>query len=68
MNSRSARVTMVVIGVLALLIGAVWIGQGLSIIPGSFMSGDNTWFYIGTVVAVVGVILLVVGLRRRPRS
>jgi hypothetical protein len=30
------------------------------------MSGDDTWFYVGTVVAVIGVILLVLGVRRSP--
>ena len=51
---------------IALLIGGVWIGQGLNIIPGSAISGDDTWFYVGIVVAVIGVILLVLGVRRSP--
>lgn len=63
MASRPVRITMIVVGLLALLIGGVWIGQGLNIIPGSAMSGDETWFYIGTVVAVIGVIVLVLGVR-----
>ena len=64
MSSRPARITAVVIGVLAMIIGAVWIGQGLNLIPGSFMTGDKTWFYVGVVVALVGVVLLLAGLRR----
>jgi hypothetical protein len=67
MSSRPVRITVIVVGVLALLVGVVWIGQGLSLIPGSMMSGDKTWFYVGTVVAVIGLILLVLGLRRGPR-
>ena len=66
MTSRPARIALIVLGVVALLIGGVWIGQGLNIIPGSAMSGDDTWFYVGTVVAVIGVILLVLGVRRSP--
>lgn len=53
-----------VVGVLALVTGGVWIGQGLNLIPGSFMTGDKTWFYVGVVVALVGVVLLLAGLRR----
>jgi len=54
-----------VIGVIALLVGNVWGGQGLGVIPGSFMTGDRTWFYIGLGVAFVGLVLLLIGLRRR---
>lgn len=56
---------MIVVGVLAVVIGGVWIGQGLNLIPGSFMTGDKKWFVIGTIVAVIGIILLVLGIRRR---
>ena len=68
MTSRPVRITLIIVGVLALMIGGVWIGQGLNLIPGSVMSGDRTWFYIGILVAVVGVVLLVLGLRRAPRD
>jgi hypothetical protein len=66
MASRPVRITMIVVGLLALLTGGIWIGQGLNLIPGSVMSGDQTWFYIGTVVLVAGVILLILGSRRSP--
>ncbi|HET9647332.1 MAG TPA: hypothetical protein VFP34_03770 [Microlunatus sp.] len=64
MSSRPARIAMVVVGVLAAIVGGLWIGQGLGLIPGSVMSGDRTWFYVGIVVLVAGIILLVVGIRR----
>jgi hypothetical protein len=41
-------------GVVCVLIGLVWIGQGLSILPGSFMSGQLQWAIIGLVLLVVG--------------
>lgn len=56
---------MIVVGVLAVVIGGVWIGQGLNLIPDSFMTGDKKWFVIGTIVAVIGIILLALGIRRR---
>ena len=67
MTSRPMRITMTVVGVLLLLTGGVWIGQGLNLIPGSVMTGDRTWFYVGIVAVIVGLILLVLGLRRTPR-
>ncbi len=51
------RVGMIVLGVLMLLVGAVWIGQGLGYIRGSFMTGDMHWFWIGCGVLVVGAVV-----------
>ncbi len=42
-----------VAGVL-LLVGLVWLGQGLGFIRGSFMSGQQTWAMIGAIFVVVG--------------
>ena len=68
MTSRAARIALVVVGVLAVLTGGIWIGQGLNLIPGSVMTGDRTWFYIGLVVLVIGVLVLLSGLRRSRRT
>jgi hypothetical protein len=67
MKSRAARIALAVVGLVAILGGAVWIGQGSGLIPGSFMTGDRTWFVVGLVVAFVGVVLIVVA-RRKPGS
>lgn len=64
MNTRVGRIALIVAGVIALLTGGVFAGQGLNLIPGSFMTGDRTWFYVGLVLLIVGVILVVRGLRR----
>lgn len=56
---------LVVLGVLLVLVGAAWVGQGLGYIKGSFMSGDIHWFWIGVGFIVVGLVLLATaGLRR----
>ena len=68
MKSSTARTTSVVVGALALLVGLLWIGQGLGYVPGSFMTGAMRWFWIGLVVAVVGLVLVLAGLRRPPRA
>jgi len=68
MNNSAARFALTIAGALALLMGLIFAGQGANLIPGSFMTGDSTWLIIGIILAVVGVVLLVVALRRRPRG
>jgi hypothetical protein len=65
-TSRPARIATIVVGVLALLIGAVWAAQGADLLGGSAMSGQRTWLVIGLAVAALGIVLLVRGLRRPP--
>lgn len=52
------------VGALVLLAGAVFAGQGLGFIPGSFMTGDIHWFWIGSGMVVVGLALGAVALLR----
>lgn len=66
--ARGGRGLVLIAGVIALAVGGVWIGQGLSLIPGSFMTGSRLWLTIGLIVAAVGILLLVVGIRRRGRN
>lgn len=54
-----------VIGIILVLAGAVWIGQGLGLIPGSFMTGEMFWAIAGFVVAVAGIALLASATRTR---
>ncbi|MDO5752010.1 hypothetical protein [Arthrobacter sp.] len=64
MNSRVGRIALITIGLIAVIIGGVFAGQGVNLIPGSFMTGNRMWLSIGLIVAGVGIILLVLGLRR----
>lgn len=52
-------------GVLVVLVGAVFAGQGLGYIPGSFMTGDIHWFWIGGAMVVAGLALLAFTFLRR---
>jgi hypothetical protein len=67
MNNRAGRIALIIVGIVAILVGLVWIGQGLGFIPGSVMSGDRTWFNIGLIVGLVGVVVTALGIRR-PRG
>lgn len=64
-NNRAARTALIAVGVISLLIGVVFGGQGLGLIPGSFMTGDRTWFFVGLALVFVGIVFLSLGLRRR---
>ncbi len=52
--------------VVALLLGLVWMGQGVGLIRGSFMTGDPMWAVIGAIVSAVAAIAL--WFTTRPRS
>ncbi len=47
-----------IVGVVCVLIGLVWIGQGTNILPGSFMTGQPMWAIIGLVVLIAGAWML----------
>ncbi|TMF72373.1 MAG: hypothetical protein E6I13_01870 [Chloroflexi bacterium] len=57
-----------VVGALILLAGAVFAGQGLGFIPGSYMTGDMKWFWIGSGMIVVGLALGALALLRPARQ
>ena len=59
------RIALNVSGVLCLLLGCVWILQGINILPGSFMTGQTKWAIYGAIVFVVGIVLLIRANRRR---
>jgi hypothetical protein len=61
------QIVLVVIGLLAALAGLVWTLQGLGYVGGSFMSGATVWAVIGPIVALVGLVLITLGLRSRRR-
>jgi hypothetical protein len=52
------------VGVVLTIAGVIWALQGFGVIGGSFMSGDSVWAIIGPIVAAVGLVLSVIGVRR----
>jgi len=56
----------IIIGVIVLLVGALWTLQGLGYIGGSAMSGVTLWAVIGPIVAVAGLGLALSRPRRQP--
>ena len=63
--SSLMRIALNVSGVLCLLVGCVWILQGINILPGSFMTGQTKWAIYGGLLVVAGIGLLISANRRR---
>jgi len=54
-----------VVGVLIALAGIVFTLQGTGAVGGSAMSGNTFWAVAGPIIALAGLALAAVGLRRR---
>lgn len=58
---------LLVSGIIAMLIGLVWIGQGSGYFPypaQSFMISQTPWITRGAILAIVGLIAIVLSRRR----
>ncbi|HEX4199164.1 MAG TPA: hypothetical protein VHZ26_17140 [Caulobacteraceae bacterium] len=47
------------IAAIAIVLGCIWILQGLNVLPGSFMSGHVQWTGWGAVLLAIGFFLVV---------
>jgi hypothetical protein len=65
---RPTGIVLRVIAVVAVLVGLLWIGQGLGYVrwpSSSFMIDQQPWAIYGVALAVLGVVLWLIGRRRR---
>lgn len=65
---KAVSIIMRVVGVLALLMGLLWVGQGLGIVrwpAESFMIDMRPWAWRGAVLVIVGVLLIWLGKRTK---
>ncbi|MBO4163861.1 hypothetical protein [Micromonospora antibiotica] len=53
------------LGLLAVVVGAVWTVQGLGYLDGSLMSDQPFWAVAGVLLVLAGLVLLRRGLRAR---
>jgi hypothetical protein len=61
------KTALLILGLLALLMGLLWIGQGAGVVhwpASSFMIDQRPWVLRGAILAVVGLILIVWSRRR----
>jgi uncharacterized protein YjeT (DUF2065 family) len=55
------------VGLLAVVLGALWTVQGLGYVTGSVLTGQRIWVAIGPVVVLIGLVALWYGMRARRR-
>ncbi len=58
------RLILLITGIVFIIMGAVWIGQGMGYFPypaSSFMINDRTWAYAGAAALVLGLLLVALG-------
>ncbi len=55
-----------VIAALLAVVGLVWIGQGIGLIGGSFMTGSSVWAVVGVVLVVAAAGIAWFGRRPAP--
>ena len=59
----------VITGASMVLVGAIWIGQGLGVLRGSsFMVDDTRWAVTGLAAVAFGILVAVTGWRSGPRE
>lgn len=61
------RALFLVIGILGLLMGLLWIGQGLGLVmwpASSFMLANRVWAINGTALAVISAVVIYLSRRR----
>ena len=59
-----SKPVLITIGVIVALLGLLFTLQGLGVVGGSAMSGSTLWAVLGPIIAIVGIVLVVLGLRR----
>jgi hypothetical protein len=65
-TGKNMKTALTLIGIVALAMGLLWMGQGSGYIPwpaSSFMISQSQWIYYGGALAVTGVILIVIARR-----
>jgi hypothetical protein len=58
-------------GIIAVLVGLIWVGQGTGYFPypsSSFMINDTAWAYYGIALAVLGLVAVVAASKMAGRS
>ena len=58
------KIALNIVGVLLILVGGGWFLQGISVLPGSVMTGQTQWAVYGGLAALIGIGLLVFANRR----
>ena len=61
------RMLLTIVGALLVLMGGVWILQGINVLPGSFMTGQMQWAVYGAITVVIGAALFIASGRLKAK-
>ena len=61
------RYALLIAGGLMILMGGIWLLQGIGILPGSFMTGPMFWAVMGAAFLAVGGLVILAGFRLNGR-
>ncbi len=56
---------LIVVGIVIAIVGIFWALQGFGAVGGSVMSGSSTFKVVGPLVALAGLAVVALGVRRR---
>jgi hypothetical protein len=59
------KIFLIILGILLILAGGTFFLQGISILPGSYMTGDPQWAINGGIMIIVGIGLIIWAARRK---
>ena len=57
---RPVRFAFRVLAILLIVMGIIWVLQGINVLPGSFMTGQIEWAWRGAMAVAGGVVLLLI--------
>jgi hypothetical protein len=64
-TEEKMKITLNIVGAILVLFGIIWFLQGISVLPGSFMTGQIRWAVYGGIAVAVGIAFLLAAKRRR---
>jgi uncharacterized membrane protein HdeD (DUF308 family) len=59
------KIVLNIVGVVLMLLGTIWVLQGINVLPGSFMSGQSRWAVRGAILVFAGIAMLVRANRKK---
>ncbi len=62
------RLVIKIVATLLILIGVIWLLQGMNVLPGSVMTGDRKWALIGGACMMAGIAAWLFAGRRPPAA
>ena len=64
-GSRKLKAILNIVAFLLILVGCIWILQGINVLPGSFMTGQIEWAVYGGMAVAVGISLFLANNRNQ---